>query len=266
MGTDCITYAVAEGLGIKQPTWSQTVCFCMHTGCVSEEQRPLYAAYELGLLSFGFPDLFLIVQMTEGFTGMRMSIMCLDLIIMEVNTPTTTLGWGSEEGLLFAAFQRTSVPSGFSLSFHSCSAVSTSTLKSPWICPCWAPALLNKLDPYTFGKQDNVQWKGIFIPCTMSGLCSIITVISCCLVLLVVDHLKLLWVWCWRGWKSFQFIFFFPLKSGSLVFTGRDCPAERGGSLREGAAWTSCLAACCSKPPAQKAIAAFWTQWSKSMA
>ena len=56
MGTDCVTYAVAEGLGAKQATWSQTVCFCMHTDLISEELRLLYPAYELGPSSSVFPE------------------------------------------------------------------------------------------------------------------------------------------------------------------------------------------------------------------
>lgn len=107
------------------------------------------------------------------------------------------------------------------------------------MCPCWAPALLNKLDPYTFGKQDNVQWKRIFIPCTMSGLCSIMSVISCCLVLLVADHLKLIWMWCWRGWKCFQLLSLKSGKSGpgQCSLAGLPCRAShhpvRRSSLEE---------------------------------
>lgn len=62
----------------------------MHTDLISEHMK--LACYLLFFL-----NLFLVVQMTQGFTGMRMSIMCFDLIIMKVGfvvitTTTSTLG------------------------------------------------------------------------------------------------------------------------------------------------------------------------------
>lgn len=212
MRTDCITYAVAEGLGVKQATWSQMVCFCMRRDLISEELRLLYPAYGLGLLSFVFPEF---VFNCTNDTGIYRHENVYNVLWPNNNESCYHYYhhhkyFGGEEGGVTAAFQKKSIASGFCWHFHICSALLTSASKSPWICPCWAPALLNKLDPYAFGKQDNVQWKNIYpLYNVRAVLCN--------------EHNFLLpsspsgrpfktdLDVSWRGWKCFQL---FSLKSG----------------------------------------------------
>lgn len=127
-----------------------------------------------------------------------------------VMTATSTRRQGGEGAV--CSFTGEQPGLGFCSRCDTCRVLPTLTFKSPRIWPCWSPALLNKLDPYIFGKQHNVQWKGRSVPRTMSGLCAIMNIISCCLILPMKDHLKLILV-CHARCQGENVFNYFPLNA-----------------------------------------------------
>lgn len=161
--------------------------------------------------------------------------------------------FGSEEGELVGAFQKKSVTSGFYCPFIAADITSEISVNLSLL----SPNLAYQPDPYAFGKQGNVQGKGMFIP-VQSGLCSRISRISCCSAVLLLDHLEPLGV-RWGERVGGSVVSSFSLICGSVALGS---VGWQGSQL----ARRSSLVLLLFETSSTGAGWAFWTWWSKSRA